>query len=113
MIITSGAQDQRTPERLLALLADPTRRRIVELVAAAPRTAGDIHRAFAIADPAVSRHLRMLREAGVIVEERPPEDRRVRIYRLRPESLEPLSAWLADLTQSWQSQLESFKRHAE
>ena len=113
MIITAGAQDLLTPERLLALLADPTRREIVELVAAEPRTAGEIHRAFAIADPAVSRHLRVLREAGVIGEERPPQDRRVRIYRLRPEALEPLSAWLAQLGQSWQAQLESFKGYAE
>jgi DNA-binding transcriptional ArsR family regulator len=81
--------------------------------AAAPRTAGEIHRAFPIADPAVSRHLRVLREAGVIVEERPAEDRRVRVYKLQPRSLEPPSAWLAQVSHSWQGQLESFKRHAE
>jgi DNA-binding transcriptional ArsR family regulator len=93
---------------VLAALADPTRRRVVELLASRPMTAGEIHGAFPIANPAVSRHLRVLREAGVITE-LPVSDRRVRLYTLRPETLEPLSAWVADLSRMWQSQLESFK----
>jgi DNA-binding transcriptional ArsR family regulator len=58
----------------LTRVADPTRRRIVELLGEKPRTAGELHRAFPIADPAVSRHLRVLREAGLIVERRVPTD---------------------------------------
>jgi DNA-binding transcriptional ArsR family regulator len=113
MINTSRAHDLRTPEQLLTLLADPTRRRIVELLATGPRAASEIHHAFPIADPAVSRHLRVLREAGLLAEERPAEDRRVRLYRLEARTLEPLATWLAELNQTWQAQLESFKRYTD
>lgn len=97
------------PDRLLAALADPTRRRIVELLGDAPLTASEIHRAFPIANPAVSRHLRVLREAGLIVERGVPGDKRVRLYTLAPEAIGELSRWLEQLSQAWQAQLESFK----
>jgi DNA-binding transcriptional ArsR family regulator len=71
-------------------------------------TASELHAAFPIANPAVSRHLRVLREARVIAE-LPVSDRRVRLYALQPEELEPLSAWVEELSRHWQSQLESFK----
>ena len=93
----------------LDALADPTRRRIAEMLAEGPRTATEIHRAFPIAPPAVSRHLRVLREAGVISERPVPEDRRVRLYVLEPGPLSGLSEWLQQLSQGWQTQLEAFK----
>ena len=96
-------------DALLAALADPTRRRIIELLAEAPRTAGEIHNAFPIANPAVSRHLRVLREAGLIAERPVPEDKRVRLYALEPSALERLSDWSAGLSRAWQTQLDSFK----
>ncbi|HEX2414041.1 MAG TPA: metalloregulator ArsR/SmtB family transcription factor [Thermoleophilaceae bacterium] len=95
----------------LTALSDPTRRRIVALLAEGPRTATELHRQFPIAGPAVSRHLRVLREAGLVEERRTPEDGRVRLYELRPEPLGELARWLDGLTGSWQSQLESFKDH--
>jgi DNA-binding transcriptional ArsR family regulator len=96
------------PQAIIAALADPTRSRIVELLSNKPMTAGEIHSAFPIANPAVSRHLRVLREAGLIAE-LPVSDRRVRLYTLRPEALHPLSTWVDELSQNWQSQLDSFK----
>src|ERR687894_1296392 len=107
MITTANAKD--TVDALLAAVADPTRRRIVELLAESPRTAGEIHRAFPIADPAVSRHLRVLREAGLVSERPVPEDRRVRLYALDPSAVDRLSAWSAGLSRAWQTQLGSFK----
>lgn len=96
-------------QRLFAALADGTRAEIIQMLAARPRSAGEIHGAFPIAAPAVSRHLRVLREAGLVEERRPPEDRRVRLYALKPEPLEELATWLAELSHSWQAQLDSFK----
>jgi DNA-binding transcriptional ArsR family regulator len=106
MINIVAVKDSR--DALLAALADPTRRRVVELLAGKPMTAGEIHAAFPIANPAVSRHLRVLREVGVITE-LPVSDRRVRLYTLRPEALRPLSAWVEEVSRGWQSQLDSFK----
>ena len=96
-------------DRWLPALADPTRRRIVEMLGQSPRTATQIHDAFPIAAPAVSRHLRVLREAGLIVERGVPDDRRVRMYALAPEPIDALSGWLEQLSQTWQDQLEAFK----
>jgi DNA-binding transcriptional ArsR family regulator len=86
---------------VLRVLSDPTRRRIVEMLREAPRTASEIHAAFPIADPAVSRHLRVLREAGFIAEQGVPGDRRVRLYVLEPSALEPLADWVGDLGVGW------------
>ena len=93
----------------LPALADPTRRRIVEMLGESPRTATQIHDAFPIAAPAVSRHLRVLREAGLIVEHGIPGDRRVRMYALAPEPIGELSEWLERLSKARQEQLDSFK----
>jgi DNA-binding transcriptional ArsR family regulator len=99
---------KESPGGLLAALADPTRSRIVELLAARPMTAGELYSSFPIANPAVSRHLRVLREAGLIAL-LPASDRRVRLYALQAEALQPLSTWIEELSHQWQSQLESFK----
>ena len=99
MINIESAKDSR--DVILSALADPTRRRVVELLAGKPMTAGELHAAFPIAAPAVSRHLRVLRDAGVITE-LPVSDRRVRLYTLSPESLGALSAWVDELSRSWQ-----------
>jgi DNA-binding transcriptional ArsR family regulator len=93
----------------LPALADPTRRRIVEMLGESPRTASEIHEAFPIAAPAVSRHLRVLRQAGLIVDRGVPGDRRVRLYALAPEPLDELSRWLEQLSRSWQAQLDAFQ----
>ena len=96
---------------MLAALADATRADIVEMLARRPHTAGELHRAFPIAAPAVSRHLRVLRESGLVEERHPPEDRRVRLYTLRPQGVEELSGWLGELGRGWQEQLDSFSEY--
>src|SRR5439155_21112836 len=107
----SGPRERgaRATDELLAALADPTRRRIVELLGESPRTASELHGAFPIADPAVSRHLRVLREAGVIAERPVPHDKRVRLYTLELQRLDDLAAWIAEMSRMWQKQLDSFK----
>ena len=107
----SIVDDKDHREGVLLALADGTRRHIVEMLAAGPHTASEIHRAFPIAAPAVSRHLRVLREAGLVEERRPAEDRRVRLYTLKPEPVRELAGWLDAVGQTWQGQLESFKDH--
>jgi DNA-binding transcriptional ArsR family regulator len=103
------AGDKEKREAVLMALSDPTRAEIVQMLSRGERTASEIHAAFSIAAPAVSRHLRVLREAGLVEERRPESDRRVRLYALCPEALEELAAWLMGLSQAWQSQLQAFK----
>jgi len=62
---------------------------------------------------AMSKHLRVLLTAGVVTDERPPDDARVRVFRLRTESVVALRAWLDQLQAEWDEQLRSFKRHLE
>jgi DNA-binding transcriptional ArsR family regulator len=106
VISTSSAKDHADA---LAALAHETRTRIVAMLASRPHTATELHDACDIAAPAVSRHLRVLREAGIIDERRPDDDRRVRIYTLRTEPLAELAGWLDELSRGWQVQLDSFK----
>ena len=107
MITIDADKDLR--DRLLAALADRTRADIVEMLARRPHTAGELHDAFPIAAPAVSRHLRVLREAGLVEEQRPGDDRRVRLYTLRSDPVSGLATWLEAMSRSWQGQLDSFK----
>jgi DNA-binding transcriptional ArsR family regulator len=88
----------------LAVLADPTRRRIVELLAAGDRSAGELAAGFAISQPAVSRHLRSLREAG-LVRVRPLAQQR--IYSLELEPLQDLEQWILETRAMWESRLDA------
>ena len=106
MIYTEEGKE--LPDELLPALGDGTRRRIIEMLAVRPHTATEIHQAFPIAAPAVSRHLRVLREAGLVEERRPENDRRVRIYTLKAEPVQELASWLDGVSQMWQKQLDSF-----
>ncbi len=94
-------------------LADPTRRQIVQLLGEGQRRAGQLASAVSTAAPAVSRHLRVLLEAGIVADERPRDDARVRMFRLRPESMVALQSWLDQLQAHWNEQLRSFQRHVE
>lgn len=100
-------------DRTLAALADPTRRRVVELLRGRPRRAGELARAFGMSPPAMSRHLRVLRTRGLVEEERSEKDGRCRVFRLRPEPFRDLSSWLAEVEAFWGEQLGAFKGHAE
>ena len=100
-------------DQTLAALADPTRRFVVETLKTGPRRAGEIARLAGMSDPAMSRHLRVLRQSGLVEEESPPEDSRIRLYRLREEPFLGLERWLEDIQTFWNDQLSAFKSHAE
>lgn len=104
---------QEDIDRVLAALADPTRRRMVDLLRDGPMRAGDLAAAFDISAPAISRHLKVLRENELIEEEEAGDDRRLRVYRLRAARFADLQSWLEEVAAYWTSQLTAFKRHAE
>jgi DNA-binding transcriptional ArsR family regulator len=97
----------------LEALADPTRREVVTMLATRPMRAGELARAAGISPPAMSRHLRVLLEAGIVVDERPAADARLRVFRLRPAGLADLDRWLSQLKVQWDAQLAAFQRHAQ
>jgi DNA-binding transcriptional ArsR family regulator len=86
---------------LLGALADPVRREILERLRGGPLTAGEIAAAFPISRPAVSRHVRVLRAAGLVVEVADGADGRSRTYRLDPRPLSELDHWLAAFRPAW------------
>lgn len=94
-------------------LADRTRREVVQVLLKQPRRAGELARMVSMSPPALSRHLRVLRRAGVIVEQGAEDDARVRIYSLSPSAFAPLREWLDEVESLWQEQLGAFKAHAE
>jgi DNA-binding transcriptional ArsR family regulator len=100
-------------DRTLAALADPHRRRVVDLLSRGPRAAGDLARELELTPPAMSRHLRTLRQSGLVEESHPTFDARVRIYALRPEPMVHLLRWLEDAERLWSEQLAAFKAHIE
>jgi DNA-binding transcriptional ArsR family regulator len=104
---------RRTVDRTLAALADPARRRAVELLGQRPRRAGELADALDIPAPAMSRHLRVLKQSGLVEETHPDFDARVRIYALREGAMADLKKWLADTERLWIDQLASFKAHVE
>ena len=100
-------------DRTLAALADPHRRAAVDLLRQQPRAAGDLARSLGLSAPAMSRHLRALREGGLIEESHPDFDARVRVYALRPQPMIDLMRWLEETERMWSEQLAAFKAHLE
>jgi DNA-binding transcriptional ArsR family regulator len=92
-------------------LADSARLRIVQLLGDEPRRAGELATAVGVSAPAMSRHLRVLLAAGIVTDERRPEDARLRYFRLRPQSMVAVQSWLDQLQANWTEQLTSFQRH--
>jgi DNA-binding transcriptional ArsR family regulator len=90
----------------LAALADPTRRRIVEMLAEGEMRAGDIARRFDMSPPAVSQHLQMLKSAHLV---RARVDAQRRIYELDPAGLGELEQWLGGIRQFWQGRLDALE----
>jgi DNA-binding transcriptional ArsR family regulator len=90
----------------IEVLADGTRRRIVELLADRERTAGELAGEFTVSRPAVSRHLRVLRQAGLV---RSRERGTQRLYSLDPAPLEELDAWLSRYRGFWTQRLEALE----
>lgn len=97
-------------DELLTVLADPSRRQILELLAERERSAGELVAAFSVSQPAVSRQLRVLREAG-LVKVRGEGQRR--IYRLEPAPLAELDAWLSRYRHFWNARLDALEARLE
>jgi len=95
------------PMQSFAALSDPTRRRIVELLSRGERSAGEIVAEFEMSAPAISQHLRTLREAGLV---RVRVDAQRRIYALERAALDEIDAWLAEVRRFWSKRLDALER---
>jgi DNA-binding transcriptional ArsR family regulator len=93
-----------------AVLAEPTRREILDLLRDGERPVGDLVYRLAISQPAVSKHLRVLRDAG-LVDVRADAQRR--LYRVRPQPLVEIDEWLAPYRRLWSRSLDRLERHLE
>ena len=109
----AGRLSGRDLDRTFAALADPTRRAVVEILRDRPRRAGELAHELGSMPAGISRHLRVLRESGLVTEEVLAEDARVRLYRLERDRFEALRSWVEDVEAFWSSQLGSFEEHAE
>jgi DNA-binding transcriptional ArsR family regulator len=95
---------------LLTALAEPTRRRILDLLLDAPRSVNELVARLETTQPTTSKHLRVLRDAG-LVHVHPDAQRRV--YALRPERLAELDAWLAPYRRLWEGRLDALEAHLD
>jgi DNA-binding transcriptional ArsR family regulator len=95
---------------MFEIVAEPNRRRLLDLLRQQERPVGDLVRALGISQPAVSKHLRLLRDAG-LVEVRAEGQRR--LYRLRPEPLRAIDEWLAPYRAAWGDHLDALERHLD
>ncbi len=91
-------------------LAEPNRRRILDLLRAGERPAGDLVAALSISQPGVSKHLRVLRESGLV---RARSDGQRRLYSLETASLVEIDAWLAPYRRFWADRLDALEHHLE
>lgn len=91
-------------DAVLQALADPSRRTVLEMLRRSPATAGELAEVLPIARPGVSRHLRVLREAGLVTVR---QDAQRRIYTLRPEALRDVDDWLENYRALWQHRLDA------
>lgn len=97
-------------ESPFAVLAEPNRRAILGLLASSERSVGELERRLRMPQPSVSKHLRVLREAG-LVESRVEAQRRV--YRIRPEPLRDVDEWLAPFRRFWTERVDALERHLD
>jgi DNA-binding transcriptional ArsR family regulator len=95
----------------LAALADPLRRRTIELLALRPHRAGELAGALGVTPPTMSKHLRILRQGGLVTDTQPSIDTRVRVYQLRQDRFSDLRRWLEDTERGWTEQLEAFSAY--
>ena len=93
---------------VLEVIAEPTRRRILDAVREGERSVNDLVAQVGMHQPGVSRHLKVLRDAGLVEVRR---DAQRRLYRLRPEPLMELDAWLEPYRAEWAGRLDSLERH--
>src|SRR5262252_8081623 len=100
----------RAMESVFAVIAEPNRRAILRLLLSSEQSVGEIERQLRMPQPTVSKHLRVLREAGVV---EATVDAQRRVYRLRPEPLQEVDAWLAPFRQFWSAHVDALERHLD
>lgn len=92
------------------IIAEPNRRAILSLLASSERSVGEIERRLCMPQPTVSKHLRVLREAGFVES---TVDAQRRLYRLKPEPLQEVDAWLAQFRRFWSAHVDALERHLD
>ncbi len=97
-------------ESAFQIVAEPNRRAILTLLLSSQQSVGEIERQLRMTQPAVSKHLRVLREAGFVES---TVDAQRRLYRLRPEPLQEMDAWLAPFRRFWSAHLDALERHLD
>lgn len=97
-------------ESVFEVIAEPNRRAILSLLASSEQSVGEIERRLRMAQPTVSKHLRVLREAGFVES---TVDAQRRLYRLRAEPLQELDAWLAPFRRFWSAHVDALERHLD
>ena len=97
-------------ESVFEIIAEPNRRAILSLLVSSEQSVGDIERQLDMSQPTVSKHLRVLREAGFVES---TVDAQRRVYRLNPETLQELDAWLAPFRRFWSAHVDALERHLD
>jgi DNA-binding transcriptional ArsR family regulator len=97
-------------ESAFAILAEPSRRAILSLLASSEQSVGDLEEQLQLSQPSVSKHLRVLREAGFVES---TVDAQRRLYRLRHEPLQQVDAWLAPFRRLWSGHMDALERHLD
>ena len=97
-------------ESTFAIIAEPSRRAILSLLATSERSVGDIEKQLQLSQPSVSKHLRVLREAGFVQSR---VDAQRRLYRIRPEPLMEIDAWLDPFRRFWSARIDALERHLD
>jgi DNA-binding transcriptional ArsR family regulator len=97
-------------ESIFEILAEPNRRAILSLLVTSEQSVGEIERQLRMSQPTVSKHLRVLRDAGFV---EATVDAQRRLYRLRPEPLQELEAWLAPFRRFWSAHVDALERHLD
>jgi DNA-binding transcriptional ArsR family regulator len=102
-----------TLDAAFAALADASRREMIRTLLHKPKRAGELAQSVDMSPQALSRHLRVLRKAGLVFEEGIADDARVRVYGVHPAAFQPVQQWLAQVEELWRAQLHAFKVYAE
>jgi DNA-binding transcriptional ArsR family regulator len=97
-------------ESVFEIIAEPNRRAILSLLVSSQQSVGEIERQLRMPQPAVSKHLRVLRDAGFVES---TVDAQRRLYRLKPEPLQELDAWLAQFRRFWSAHIDALERHLD
>jgi DNA-binding transcriptional ArsR family regulator len=97
-------------ESVFEIIAEPSRRAILGLLVSSQQSVGEIERELGMTQPTVSKHLRVLREAGFVES---TVDAQRRLYRLKPEPLQELEAWLAPFRRFWSTHVDALERHLD